>query len=250
MLAAMCSPFGATLGTLSVIVHKLIPPPILPSQIQIDAPDISVSALQRAFHVAFEATQPAATSDVGYVESNNVDPVFQSASTGDATIAGWDDQVRQRLTAAPTVWQASEQEPTRGSSNVIRLADIARSLIPLGDQRYSLLELRRRADRPVFTALELRAIGIVHRECAWVCDASALSGTTVVPGLSPRERETLEHLLAGASEKEVAVLLHRSRHTIHSYVKRIYRQLGVRSRAELLAIFVDAAGRESRPTSA
>jgi DNA-binding CsgD family transcriptional regulator len=58
--------------------------------------------------------------------------------------------------------------------------------------------------------------------------------------LNPRQRETLMHLCSGASEKEIANRIGRSRHTVHSYVKTIYRQLGVTSRAELVAMLIRA----------
>jgi DNA-binding CsgD family transcriptional regulator len=53
--------------------------------------------------------------------------------------------------------------------------------------------------------------------------------------LSPRLEQTLGCLLAGASEKQVASHLKLSRHTVHVYVKALYRRYGVSSRAELLA---------------
>jgi DNA-binding NarL/FixJ family response regulator len=53
--------------------------------------------------------------------------------------------------------------------------------------------------------------------------------------LSPREQEALGVLLTGAPEKQVAVRLGVSRHTAHEYVKALYRKLGVRSRAQLMA---------------
>ncbi len=53
--------------------------------------------------------------------------------------------------------------------------------------------------------------------------------------LSPRMEQTLRHLLDGSSEKEVARKLSLSRHTVHVYVKALYRRFAVSSRAELLA---------------
>ncbi len=53
--------------------------------------------------------------------------------------------------------------------------------------------------------------------------------------LSPRLEQTLRHLLSGASEKEVAKKLNLSRHTVHVYVKALYRHYRVTTRAELLA---------------
>jgi DNA-binding NarL/FixJ family response regulator len=52
--------------------------------------------------------------------------------------------------------------------------------------------------------------------------------------LSHQVRTTLEHLKTGMSEKEVAAAMQLSPHTVHCYVKRLYRSFGVRSRAELL----------------
>lgn len=58
------------------------------------------------------------------------------------------------------------------------------------------------------------------------------------PKLGPRLRQTLDRLLAGDAEKQIAHRLGLSRHTIHDYVKMIYRRFGVSSRAELLARWV------------
>lgn len=60
-------------------------------------------------------------------------------------------------------------------------------------------------------------------------------------GLSPRETQTLERLCRGESEKQVAEALAISRHTVHTYVKALYRRFDVKSRAELLARFIGGA---------
>jgi DNA-binding CsgD family transcriptional regulator len=56
--------------------------------------------------------------------------------------------------------------------------------------------------------------------------------------LSPRMRQTLERLLAGDSEKQIAAKLEVSPHTVHVYVKSLYHEFEVCSRSELLARFV------------
>ena len=56
--------------------------------------------------------------------------------------------------------------------------------------------------------------------------------------LAPRQRQTLELLLDGKSEKEIAHHLSISRHTVHVYVKMLYKRFGVSSRGELLARWV------------
>ena len=67
-------------------------------------------------------------------------------------------------------------------------------------------------------------------------DAPAKIGD--LSGLSPRMEQTLRSLLSGDSEKQVAQRLGLSPHTVHVYVKAIYRKYGVSSRGELLARWV------------
>lgn len=70
---------------------------------------------------------------------------------------------------------------------------------------------------------------------------------TPMPSLSPRMKQTLDRLLAGDSEKQIARHLGLSRHTVHVYVKALYRGFGVSSRGELLAKFVQPP-KFGRPT--
>jgi DNA-binding CsgD family transcriptional regulator len=56
--------------------------------------------------------------------------------------------------------------------------------------------------------------------------------------LSRRERQTLDLLLTGNAEKQIAAQLSISRHTVHVYVKSLYKRFGVNSRSELLAKWV------------
>jgi DNA-binding CsgD family transcriptional regulator len=60
--------------------------------------------------------------------------------------------------------------------------------------------------------------------------------------LSPRLRQTLERLLVGDSEKEVAARLGLSRHTVHVYVKTLYRRFDVSSKGELFAAVTGRRG--------
>jgi DNA-binding CsgD family transcriptional regulator len=63
--------------------------------------------------------------------------------------------------------------------------------------------------------------------------------------LSPRERQTLACLLGGDGEKQVARAMGLSRHTVHAYVKSVYRHFQVDSRPALLAQFVSPAVRRA-----
>jgi DNA-binding NarL/FixJ family response regulator len=57
--------------------------------------------------------------------------------------------------------------------------------------------------------------------------------------LAPREREALTHLLNGLSEKQVAAVMDITKASAHQYVVSIYRKLGVRSRGELTALWIN-----------
>lgn len=56
--------------------------------------------------------------------------------------------------------------------------------------------------------------------------------------LSPRVRQVLDLLVEGLGEKEVARRLGISGHTVHGYIKSLYLQFSVESRAELIARWV------------
>ncbi|MEA2193115.1 MAG: hypothetical protein QOI73_3236 [Solirubrobacteraceae bacterium] len=52
------------------------------------------------------------------------------------------------------------------------------------------------------------------------------------PQLTGREREVLERVAAGATNREIAAELHLSPHTIKEHTSAVYRKLSVRNRAE------------------
>jgi DNA-binding CsgD family transcriptional regulator len=54
--------------------------------------------------------------------------------------------------------------------------------------------------------------------------------------LSPRLKQTLDGLLEGLSEKEIAARLRISVHTVHDYVKTLHVRFRVSSRAQLVAV--------------
>jgi DNA-binding CsgD family transcriptional regulator len=89
-------------------------------------------------------------------------------------------------------------------------------------------------DRP-YAEEERELVDLAHSECAWLLDGPKVANASMACEWSPREKETLDLLLTGASEKSVASSLSLSPHTVHDYVKAIYKKLGVASRAELMA---------------
>ena len=67
--------------------------------------------------------------------------------------------------------------------------------------------------------------------------------------LSPRLSQTLEALLAGDSEKQIALKLAISQHTVHVYVKALYKEFAVSSRGELLSRFITKETRLQRSSA-
>jgi len=65
----------------------------------------------------------------------------------------------------------------------------------------------------------------------------AVETKTLLDKLSEAQRRVLVHLLEGLSEPEIAVRIHRSRHTVHDHTKAIYAALGVSKRVQLVHLF-------------
>jgi DNA-binding CsgD family transcriptional regulator len=81
-----------------------------------------------------------------------------------------------------------------------------------------------------FRTRDVALIDAFTRESLWMHEPpSALAR------LSPRQRDVLDGLRRGLAEKQIADELALSQHTVHDYVKALYRRLGVASRGELLA---------------
>jgi len=97
-----------------------------------------------------------------------------------------------------------------------------------------------RTSRPSepFMARERTLLELAHVELSWIYQPDRYPTTNVVTSLSPRQRQTLQYLLAGHSEKEIAEIMLLSRNTVHHHVKALHRHFGVSSRSELLAKWV------------
>ncbi len=134
---------------------------------------------------------------------------------------------------ASTDWHRAElrNEIHRPSGIDESLLSIHRKAEP-GEVR--VLAFKRGWGEEAYDEEERELVDLAHGEYTWLFD-EAPTTTTCTADWSPRERETLALLLTGASEKCIAARLSLSRHTVHDYVKSIYRKRGVSSRAELMA---------------
>ena len=102
------------------------------------------------------------------------------------------------------------------------------------DQIRHLVLQRADHDRP-FEKRDVRKLRLLGIELGRAFGKSLASSGPSIMDLAPRLRQVLLCLLRGASEKQVALRLGISRHTVHDYVKSLHQRFGVSSRGELLS---------------
>lgn len=110
--------------------------------------------------------------------------------------------------------------------------------LPDADLIAELLLLRSWNCRQRFTDRHVQLTNLFHEESAWIYRAEFPFASAEVLSLTPRQQQTLQYLLAGYSEKQIAARLTLSPNTVHHYVKQLHKRFGVTSRAELLARWV------------
>lgn len=100
--------------------------------------------------------------------------------------------------------------------------------------------LLRAMGKPRFTAADRDTVFATLRSLRWFHRQYLLSHGLLVATtpLTLVEREVLQGLLSGRTEKEIAAAQERGAHTTHEYVKTIYRKFGVTSRAALMALWL------------
>lgn len=102
----------------------------------------------------------------------------------------------------------------------------------IGPSGFQTFSLHRPLNDKRFTDSDAALVAAIHAGCTALLDDQELR---IVNALSPRLRETFGWLLRGLTDKQVACELDVSPHTLHGYLKTLYRKLGVSSRFELLA---------------
>jgi len=108
-----------------------------------------------------------------------------------------------------------------------------------GTRRSSSLWLHRATGAAPFGRREWYLLDVAHREFARHIGGPIASTLQPTPAsLTKRQREALEMLLAGLTEKQAAAGMGISVPTVHEYVQAIYKHFGVHSRGELAAHFL------------
>ncbi|WP_097459115.1 helix-turn-helix transcriptional regulator [Mangrovitalea sediminis] len=111
---------------------------------------------------------------------------------------------------------------------------------PVNEDTELFFGVSRSPECPPFTAAERDAMGIIVRGLKWFYRQFLLSHGYCIASapLSVSERQVLQGLLCGSTEKEIAREQGLSPHTVHDYVKAIYRKFGIRNRAALMALWL------------
>lgn len=138
----------------------------------------------------------------------------------------------------PTRGRTRKREGAAGAGSGAG-AHFVHSFVPLADGNVvACLSVGRDAGRPRFTGRDRSLVCAMHAEVAWLYRADVVLVSPDTLALPTRVRETLQHLLAGKSEKQIAAEMGLSFNTLHHYVKTLHKHFRVNSRSELLARWV------------
>jgi DNA-binding NarL/FixJ family response regulator len=77
-----------------------------------------------------------------------------------------------------------------------------------------------------------------------------LRGATAGEGLTPAQQRVAELVTAGLSNREIADELYMSLRTVETHLTKVYRELGVRGRAQLIATMSAAGAPQDAPAPA
>jgi DNA-binding CsgD family transcriptional regulator len=120
---------------------------------------------------------------------------------------------------------------------VRRPFDIDHSLycrLTLPDGRDFCVGLQRCPGDPLFTQREQSIVHFLHCHAPHIYHVRPPASGSIEQ-FAPRLRPVMRYLLQGDAEKQIALKMRLSPHTVHRYTQAIYRQVQVSSRGELLA---------------
>lgn len=134
--------------------------------------------------------------------------------------------------------------PMRDKLDAWGIRDQILGVVTLTPEVELYFAVTRLGDAPEFTADDVRLLQAfldgTETPARHLARSYGLLGP--VP-LTPRQRQAVSLLLRGLSEKEMAAEIGVSTSTAHEYVVEAYRKLGVRSRPELIALWMDTGRR-------
>jgi DNA-binding CsgD family transcriptional regulator len=163
----------------------------------------------------------------------NSDPMCQAMGTLLPATRGTLTCLRSQLVSDPSWYSSSLFNEYYRS---MRIDDQLQSYCQIDADRVSGISLIRPLGARPFDERQRRLLELFHRDmCRLLGTKLAKPGGPSIAQLSPRLAQVLLRLLEGDGEKQIALRLGISRHTVHEHVKRLHRHFGVSTRAELLS---------------
>ncbi len=141
------------------------------------------------------------------------------------------------------VLSASEWRNSRGYNEFLRPANcdatmLSNRLAPATGTIECLGVSRMPGDKS-FTVRERSLLEQLHQELAPLLGARLTTEEQIGRrGLTPRQRQTLDGLLQGHTERRIAHQLGISPTTVHDHVRSLYRHFDLHSRRELMSYFI------------
>lgn len=197
---------------------------------------------RRIFDPAIETTRDQKFEDFEAVGT----PGFLKLFT-DFSNSGWATAARSELTDDAThhasTYHLAYRQPAGCDDYVISVRAVD------APTRVEVITIDRPPGAERFSPRDVWIMKLLHDEIAPLVGVRlATEDHLSRDGLSRRLRETLDHLLRGQSEKEVAKSLGLSGPTVHQYVGMLYRHFKVQNRAGLMAYFIHRRPRPIGPS--
>jgi DNA-binding CsgD family transcriptional regulator len=219
LVQRMASLFGACISVASELRVAAQPPANVTNCSEV------VTALQAVDHGV-----DASHRDRFYRELYFTDHETDDALGGIVPLYGSRFTILRQDVVSDSQWDASRCANER--FRAFECDDFVMSMVPVAGQSIiSSIELLRPRGRR-FSDRDRLLLQLLHEELARDFHPQDSAATV---RLTPRQRQVLNQLIEGASEKDIASALGVSPHTAHDHVKAIHRAHGARSRGELLA---------------
>lgn len=201
--------------------------------------------------IAGAVFDPDATPD--HLGQHSGTMLFESRDTGLASLevqtqfgSTFDPTIRAMMQIAPSdpgtavtaTWNELASDGWCGSEHPACTVNAVFSSVHLRTPSHVHgLGLYREPGDRAFSEEERNLVYLFHSECGGLLHVPLRDGDDdpVRARLPPRQRQTLQLMLTGLCDKEIAESLGISRYTVNQYTKAIYRQYTVTSRAQLLA---------------
>lgn len=137
---------------------------------------------------------------------------------------------RRRDFVPDEIWYASPVvDPLRRRCNVDDTIHTRLRLPQAGWAHF--MSLMRKWGAEPFGVRDRLLVSLLHRELGRLWSQVETGALATLP---PRLRQTLDLMFSGYSEKEMAQTLDLSIHSVHDFVRRLYRHFGIEGRGELL----------------